>query len=174
MRKAEASKLTDEQRRAYLARRKAYYQAHKQGWVEYAKAHSETIAETKRRWNRDNPDKIQLKREREKQDRIANPKRYAEIARMQNAKRRTRIQEWERNHPEKIREGRQRRRMANPEKPRAYGIVMRAIRSGKLKRQPCEVCGTLKVVAHHEDYSKPLEVNWLCRKHHNEHHRKYP
>ena len=26
---------------------------------------------------------------------------------------------------------------------------------------------------HHEDYSKPLEVMWLCKKHHGERHRKY-
>lgn len=47
-----------------------------------------------------------------------------------------------------------------------------AIISGKLARQPCEVCGTtIDVHAHHDDYSKPFEVRWLCRKHHNELHR---
>jgi hypothetical protein len=32
--------------------------------------------------------------------------------------------------------------------------------------QPCEVCGATKVEKHHPDYSKPLEVRWLCREHH--------
>ncbi len=36
-----------------------------------------------------------------------------------------------------------------------------------LEPQPCEVCGsTVRVVAHHDDYSKPLEIRWLCRSHH--------
>ena len=46
-----------------------------------------------------------------------------------------------------------------------------AIESGALVRQPCELCGAIKVDAHHDDYSKPLEVRWLCRKHHLLHHR---
>lgn len=46
------------------------------------------------------------------------------------------------------------------------------IRSGFLVRQPCEVCKSEKKAdAHHDDYTKPLDVRWLCRKHHNEHHR---
>lgn len=44
---------------------------------------------------------------------------------------------------------------------------------GKVLRMPCEVCGeTEHIHAHHEDYSKPLEVKWLCARHHREHHRK--
>jgi hypothetical protein len=40
---------------------------------------------------------------------------------------------------------------------------------GKLKRQPCEVCGaTGGVERHHPDYSKPLAVEWLCPEHHRE------
>jgi hypothetical protein len=50
-------------------------------------------------------------------------------------------------------------------------ITWKAINEGLLKRQPCEVCGTEQdVQSHHDDYSKPLEVRWLCRKHHREHH----
>lgn len=59
-----------------------------------------------------------------------------------------------------------RRRAANPEKYRACNAVSNAIRDGRLTKAPCEVCGKSKVEAHHDDYSKPLEVNWLCRKHH--------
>ncbi|CAB4128197.1 hypothetical protein UFOVP270_35 [uncultured Caudovirales phage] len=47
----------------------------------------------------------------------------------------------------------------------------RYIKSGFLVKKPCEVCGNEKVDAHHDDYAKPLSVRWLCRKHHNEHHR---
>ena len=36
------------------------------------------------------------------------------------------------------------------------------VRSGKLVRQPCEKCGAEKTHGHHDDYSKPLDVRWLC------------
>jgi len=36
-------------------------------------------------------------------------------------------------------------------------------RRGKLIPQPCELCGTLKAEKHHDDYSRPLDVRWLCR-----------
>ena len=61
----------------------------------------------------------------------------------------------------------------NPEKHRAHGFVKRALKSGKLVRQPCEVCGSSKKIrAHHNDYSQPLEVMWLCNDHHIERHLK--
>jgi len=50
---------------------------------------------------------------------------------------------------------------------RANRAVERALAAGNLRRQPCEICGDLNAHAHHEDYSKPLEIRWLCRKHHN-------
>lgn len=58
------------------------------------------------------------------------------------------------------------------EKSRARSIAKTAIYDSKLTRQPCEVCGALKVEAHHKDYSQPLEVTWLCNKHHLEAHGK--
>jgi hypothetical protein len=33
------------------------------------------------------------------------------------------------------------------------------------------VCGSKKVHGHHEDYNKPLEVHWLCPKHHKARHK---
>jgi hypothetical protein len=57
-----------------------------------------------------------------------------------------------------------------PQKYKARQSVYHALKSGKLTRQPCEVCGNPKVEAHHDDYSKPLDVRWLCHKHHREVH----
>ena len=52
-------------------------------------------------------------------------------------------------------------------KIRARSAVSNAIRDGKLTRLPCEVCSsTDRIEAHHEDHSKPLEIKWLCKKHH--------
>jgi hypothetical protein len=64
------------------------------------------------------------------------------------------------------------RRQRQPEKYRAAVATSNAIRDGRLVKQPCEQCGAQIVEAHHEDYSKPLDVKWLCRKHHLERHGK--
>jgi hypothetical protein len=53
----------------------------------------------------------------------------------------------------------------------AHDAVERAIANGTLVRQTCEVCGYERVDAHHDDYTKPLDVRWLCRSHHLKHHR---
>lgn len=56
-------------------------------------------------------------------------------------------------------------------KNKARTKVRLALRSGKLERLPCDVCGsTDKVESHHQDYSKPLEVLWLCKEHHAQAH----
>jgi len=62
------------------------------------------------------------------------------------------------------------RRRAYPIKDKARAAVSRSLKSGALIRQPCEVCGEMKTEAHHDDYSKPLQVRWLCFKHHREIH----
>lgn len=38
----------------------------------------------------------------------------------------------------------------------------RAVLCGRLKHQPCEICGHEISVAHHEKYSDFLNVRWLC------------
>lgn len=48
--------------------------------------------------------------------------------------------------------------------------VFRAMKRGLIQREPCEGCGTAgmqvngipSVVAHHDDYNRPLDVRWLC------------
>ena len=56
----------------------------------------------------------------------------------------------------------------NPDKYQIYAAVKEAKKTGVLIPQPCEVCGTNdNIDAHHDDYSKPLEVRWLCKKHHS-------
>lgn len=62
-------------------------------------------------------------------------------------------------------------KIANPEKYKAQYALGNNVSRGKIKRQPCEVCGNPKTHGHHDDYSKPLEVRWLCPKHHAETHR---
>ena len=56
-------------------------------------------------------------------------------------------------------------RLKFPEKRKAYDAFKYAVIQGKVVKQPCS-CGDAKVEAHHEDYSKPLDVVWMCRQCH--------
>lgn len=60
-------------------------------------------------------------------------------------------------------------RKKHPEKRMANIIYMNAVGSGKIKKKNCEYPNGKcegQVQAHHWDYKKPLEVTFLCRKHH--------
>lgn len=73
---------------------------------------------------------------------------------------------YERNHPEKVRQSKKKYLLNNPLKRAAHIAVGNAIRDGRIIKQPCRDCGKTKVEAHHEDYTNPLDVIWLCKKHH--------
>lgn len=82
-----------------------------------------------------------------------------------------RIREYDRKrgsrmHPGYLKEY----RSANDEKYKAHSLVGSAIKSGKLTKLPCLICGCEKTEAHHPDYSHPLDVIWLCPAHHKQAH----
>lgn len=59
-----------------------------------------------------------------------------------------------------------------PARRAAHKAVEYALKRGDLTPQPCERCGdAVGIHAHHDDYSQPLAVMWLCPKHHRERHR---
>ncbi len=59
----------------------------------------------------------------------------------------------------------------NKKKLYAHGVVAYRIKTGELIRKPCETCGSIqRVHAHHDDYSNPLDVRWLCPEHHKKWH----
>lgn len=60
---------------------------------------------------------------------------------------------------------------SNREKIIAHKRVARAVASGRLDKTPCAVCGNTSVHGHHDDYSKPLSVDWLCPLHHVQRHK---
>jgi hypothetical protein len=95
--------------------------------------------------------------------------------------------EWQKNNPDKVQVNRERyentpkgkskrkeivRRylINNRVKVRARQLVRNRIFRGKLiKPDRCEECLQGAVVqSHHDDYSKPLEIKWLCRQCHKE------
>lgn len=62
------------------------------------------------------------------------------------------------------------RRLKYPQKTKARQLVNNNIRSGKMVRGSCFLCGEPKTDGHHLDYDYPDKVIWLCRKHHSEVH----
>ena len=59
----------------------------------------------------------------------------------------------------------------NPAKHRAHNAVSHAIYRGNLVRRPSAVCGDENSDAHHEDYSRPMDVIFYCRIHHRARHK---
>ncbi len=109
-------------------------------------------------------------------DRELNPQKYIDRDRARN---RLPHRIAERKRYAKTEGGKQARRNAsnnyyrrNSHKRKAVIAANNAVRDGRLMKRPCDVCGVAKVEAHHADYSKPLEVRWLCNKHHREEHKR--
>jgi len=75
---------------------------------------------------------------------------------------------------------RAKRARLHPEKERARVAVHHALATGKIVRPiTCERCGNSpaptkigasRIQAHHDDYSRPLDVKWLCVSCHNREH----
>ena len=57
-----------------------------------------------------------------------------------------------------------RRGAESPEMYKAHILVSNAVRDGRLKKpSQCQWCGSeSRIHGHHDDYSKPLDVIWLC------------
>lgn len=90
--------------------------------------------------------------------------------------RKKRMQDIKENNPalyEKYKKSAKKWNTENKHKRNAHNKVARALFNGKIKRRSdCEVCGSdEKIEAHHHDYSKPLDVIWLCVKCHKQEHK---
>lgn len=90
--------------------------------------------------------------------------------------RRLKAKEKRESDPEKYRLAKkrynQKYRERDRQKDRARGIVFYNLSIGKIKNPcVCSRCGAGGYIeAHHEDYSKPLDVVWLCDACHKERH----
>ena len=165
---------------------------------QYRKEHREEILEKKRLYYTKNKDKISekrkslspekkeivLRRQRKRYDknrqRINAQRRkfYAEHKELFRQRRReyreknkvkiiTRNRMWRIQHRDKANEY---NRMRRGKMGDAHQLVNQAIKKGTLVPSVCEVCGRADTQAHHDDYNKPLEVRWLCKKCHTEWH----
>jgi len=84
-------------------------------------------------------------------------------------KERDRVDRYRKNNPRKVYDYFKKKRIEQPEKNKARMAVFYAKRSGKIAvPSGCENCGaSTNLQAHHQDYSKPLDIKWLCPKCHN-------
>lgn len=73
--------------------------------------------------------------------------------------------------PRKRREYANKYRANNTPKVIAWKLMNLAIRTGFLKKMPCEVCGCQDSLGHHESYQRPLDITWLCAAHHGARHK---
>ena len=65
-------------------------------------------------------------------------------------------------------------RIRDPKRLLARWNLRRAVRENRIEKPAtCQECGVEALLdGHHTDYSKPLEVEWLCRTCHGKRHRK--
>lgn len=106
-------------------------------------------------------DNKELMKKRSKQWRLDNPESYRKQNRSEKRKKHNR--QWRTNNPECD----EQYRKDNPEKLAAHCIANRAYPVPQI----CNVPGCTNIgERHHEDYSKPLEIEWLCVEHHKRRH----
>jgi len=117
------------------------------------RANTDQRAVTRRRWYRANHKRATASARRWYE---RNRKRKAETARR-----------WRLENPQAVASRARRARERDPAKTRARNLLISAVRYGRLaKPDQCEDCRQSvppqELHGHHEDYSKPLDVRWLC------------
>ena len=73
---------------------------------------------------------------------------------------------WHEKHPGYMTQAKRDWWNKNRDRMRVKDALRYAIRTGKVVKLPCQECGVQEVEAHHPDYSRPLDVVWLCKEHH--------
>lgn len=129
--------------------------------------HRKITREAGRRAYRENPEKYRARNHARRSDEAT---RAAERESWRKWRKRTLLDpaaaEAQRRKDRERRLGHERQKILARDAARA------AVRNGILVRQPCEKCGERKTHAHHEDYSRPLDVRWLCVSCHGKEHRR--
>lgn len=124
------------------------------GWCQscyssYRKENREAINRSKRAWAKRNPVK------------------YLEMSRTYRANNRAKVnaitRKYQETHPETVRERKRIYRARSPIKINAHRDVRAAMLRGEIHRGNCNCGAATKAEAHHKDYSKPMEIEWLCR-----------
>lgn len=116
---------------------------------EYYRRNEESIRENKREHHRNNARELNSKA---RVRYAVHREEYRARTRKRNADHAVERREYARNY-----------KKSNEQRNIAHYTLKNAVRSGALLREPCWVCGSEKTQGHHEDYSQPLKVWWLCQ-----------
>lgn len=122
----------------------------------------------------DSPIQKEMPAKKTKEERAATRKTYRTSERGQEVERRAKIKYLASEKGKKSMSDCSRRAVKkNPEKRKAVSVAAYAVKCGHLIRpENCTQCGnTGRIEGHHEDYSKPLEVIWLCTSCHSDLHK---
>ncbi len=131
---------------------------------EYNKKNREKLREKCQRWRLANKEKTKI---HSKNDREKNKEKI--VCRRKTPEAREKIlclvKKWKKQNPERDKENNRNWKRDNKLQCSARLKVMNEIRRGRMMRPTeCEKClKNCKPDAHHEDYCKPLEVQWLCK-----------
>jgi hypothetical protein len=122
----------------------------------------ETIRESQRKHRIENRDKI-LKRRKELRELRKKEINARESERRKNKRKNDPI--FLQNERAKLREYYRINREKMIPQRQAHQLVMYAVKLGMIKKpSECEICkGNIRIEGHHDDYTKPLEVRWLCK-----------
>ena len=157
--------MTKDEKRAYMAKWRAENRDRVRATqLRWLAANEERTRATVKKWRETNRDKIR------------------EYEAVNREKKREQGRDYVRANREKMAESLRAWRACNgqtperAEKEKARQALSRAIRKGRItKPETCETCGGNGLIhGHHDDYSKKLEVRWLCAPCHGVTHRVHP
>lgn len=130
----------------------------------YGSENREKCAEKLRKWREKNPQKS---KEYSARDREKNHEKIAARRARPEAREKIRklASEWVKKNKDRHRKNCKEWKNRNRLKTNAHSLIAKHLVREKLERPTqCEKCMTqCKPEAHHEDYNKPLDVQWLCR-----------
>lgn len=142
---------------------------------EYRKANKERLAEWEKKSRMKNPEywRLKARKKYEKKQRAIYGPDWVSSAKGHKSWNKLPDEERRRRANARGRLKYRRFKLDHPDRYAAKVALKREVKARRIISLPCWECGGLKTEAHHPVYSLPLDVVWLCRKHHRQLHREF-